>query len=156
MRRQARLRCTGTCRCKTLLGIQHSIKFNILVPSEESAVSHPALTNNSRGIVFMQSPGLSWSHFRSCSSLSHQWVIAGIFRTALMKYCCSLNEATSSQQAVQRCTVPDATLSRLRSNTLSKLMQSGSRALADSVGLADFGGASSFQSMPSLSAGRRQ
>ena len=119
-------------------------------------MSHPALTNNSRGIVFMQSPGLSWSHFRSCSSLSYQWVIAGIFSTALMKYCCSLNEATSSQQAVQRCTVPDATLSRLRSTTLSKLMQSGSRALADSVGLADFGGASSFQSMPSLSAGRRQ
>ena len=119
-------------------------------------MSHPALTNNSRGIVFMQSPGLSWSHFRSCSSLSYQWVIAGIFSTALMKYCCSLNEATSSQQAVQRCTVPDATLSRLRSNTLSKLMQSGSRALADSVGLAHFGGASSFQSMPSLSAGRRQ
>ena len=83
-------------------------------------------------------------------------VIASIFSTALMKYCCSLNEATSSQQAVQRCTVPDATLSRLRSTTLSKLMQSGSRALADSVGLADFGGASSFQSMPSLSAGRRQ
>ena len=75
----------------------------------------------------MQSPGLSWSHFRSCSSLSHQWVIAGIFRTALMKYCCSLNEATSSQQAVQRCTVPDATLSRLRSTTIAMLQANAIR-----------------------------
>ena len=76
-------------------------------------------------------------------------VIASIFSTALMKYCCSPNEATSSQQGVQRCTVPDATLSRLRSTTIAMLQ-------AGSVGLAHFGGASSFQSMPSLSAGRRQ
>ena len=38
---------------------------HFLVPSEESAVSHAALTNNSRSIVFMQSPGLRWNHFRS-------------------------------------------------------------------------------------------